>query len=757
MKPRPRYESQSAVHQPVVEERHVMDYVRVVYKRRWLVLPVFLIVFVVGTVNALRQIPVYQAHVQLLIESDTPKVARLDQMFQSENYWDDEFRQTQFRILQSRTLTKRTIDAMQLWEAPKLGHGPDSKGSISFTGLAWSSVMFVIDWAKQPFADKAPVAASVPPTPADAALRKAETAKQSARIDDFLGGVSIVPIRNSRIVEVRYSSTDPEFAAEAANALVKTYIQQNMESKFTTSKDATDFLSEKLAEQRKALDASEAALQAYKEKNGTVSVADSASNIVVARLSDLNTALTKAKTDRINKEALYNQLKSAQGSGAIETYPAVLGNEYIQKVKADLADLQRQQAQLLQKYGDRHPEVIKIRGSLDSADAKLKGELAKVVDSVKNEYEAALSQERSLQEALNGQKVEALSQNRKGIEYGVLLREVESNKQIYESLMQKTKETGISSDLRASNIRVVDPAEIPRGPISPNVQRDVMVSLAGSLALAVALAFVFERFDNRIRTPQEMKAHLGVPFLGMVPSAPKGKDGSANPLVNNGAAPNFVEAIKTVRTNVLFSSAEEGLRSVVVTSAGPGEGKSILAANLAISLAQAGQRVLLVDADMRRPRVHEIFDVTQEPGLSNVLTANAKLSETIRRTSTPGLWLLSAGHIPPNPAELLGSRRYIDLIASLDDHFDWAIVDTPPVLAVADSTIVANEASGIVFVVGADKTSRHAARTAIEQLDAAKGHLVGAVLNNAAINRHPHYYASYYRKEYAKYYVGSSN
>jgi len=628
--------------------------------------------------------------------------------------------------------------------------------TVSFTGLVSSAVFSVIDLARRPFAGNEPAAAPEPPPPAQEAARKAETAKQSGRIDEFLGGVSILPVRNSRIVEVRYSSTDPEFAADAANALVKTYIQQNMESKFTTSKDAADFLSEKLAEQRKLLEGSEAALQAYKEKNGTVSVADSASNIVVQRLSDLNTALTKAKTDRINKEALYNQLKSAEGSGALETYPAVITNEYIQKVKADLSDLQKQQAQLAQRYDVRHPEMIKMRGAIETADAKLKGELAKVVESVKNEYQAAFSQERSLQEALNSQKTEALSYNRKGIEYGVLTREVESNKQIYESLMQRTKETGISSELRASNVRIVDPAEVPRSPISPNVQRDLLVSVATSLALAIGLAFGVERLDNRIRTPQEMKAHVGIPFLGMVPATAKHK-GSPNPLVTNGASPNFIEAIKTVRTNVLFSTAEDGLKTLVVTSAGPSEGKSIVAANLALSLAQAGQRVLLIDADMRRPRVHEIFDVAQEPGLSNVLTANAKITETIHKSGTQGLWLLSSGHIPPNPAELLGSRRFLDLIASLEEHFDWAIVDTPPVLAVADSTITANEASGVLFVVGADKTTRHAARAALEQLDAAKGHLIGAVLNNAAITKHPYYYQGYYRKEYAKYYVSSAN
>jgi polysaccharide biosynthesis transport protein len=750
------------VAQPAPEEKHILDYVRVVYKRRWIVLPVFLIVFVVGAVNALRQIPYYQARVQLLIETDSPKVARLDQMFQNQDSWsNDDFYQTQYRILQSRSLAKRTIDAMNLWSAPRLGNGPEPAAEINFTGYFWSAVYSVIAFAQKPFAaDAAPaqVADAQTPKAHPAGEKSAETGAQSSRIDQFLGGLSIVPIRNSRMVEIRYTSSDPEFAANAANAVAKAYIQQNMEFRFNASKDATDWLTSRLTEQRRALESSEAALQNYKEKNGAVSVADNASsNIVVQRLTDLNAALTKAKTERINKEAQYNQLKSAEVSGGLDAYPAVLANEYIQKLKTDLADAQRQQASLGQRYGERHAEMIKAGNAVQAADAKLRNELSKVVESVKNEYESALGQERSLQDALNSQKGEALSLNRKGIEFGVLQREADSNKQIYESLLQRTKETGISSELRATNVRVVDPAETPRGPISPNVQRDLSISFGGSLMLAIGLAFLFERLDSRIRTPQELKAYLGVPFLGMVPSVPADKSGTSNPLINNGVSPNFVEAFKTIRTNVLFSSAEEGLRSLVVTSAGPGEGKSIVAANLALALAQAGQRVLLIDGDMRRPRVHEIYDCPQEPGLSNVLSANAKLSEAIRKSGVAGLWLLNAGHIPPNPAELLGSRRYVDLIASLGELFDWAIIDTPPVLAVADSSIAANDASGVIFVVGSDKTSRQAARAAVEQLGAANAHIMGTILNKVDLIRHPYYYAAYYRKEYARYYVSGAS
>ncbi len=738
-------------HQHQAEERHILDYVRILYKRRWIAIPVFLLVVIMGMLNALRETPIYRARTQLVIEKDTPTVATLDQMFQSTDAWyNDAFYQTQYRILQSRSLARRAVDEMKLWDAP-LGKQPDARISLDPLTLARIAASKVYHGALGLVGmDAAPVQqAQVTEVPeAD------ETAMQAAKIAQFRGGLGIEPVRNSRLVDVVYTSPDPSFAAKAANGLARAYINQSMEYRFSESKETADWLSQQLTEQRKALEASEAALQAYRERNGAISVADSASNIVVQRLSDLNGALTKAKTERINKEALYNQLRAAEASGTLDTFPAVLSNDYVQKLRGDLADLQRQQAQLAERYGERHVEMIKIRATVESADAKLKVELGKVVESVRNEYQAALSEEQSLQGALNSQKSEALSQNRTGIEFGVLQREVESNKQIYESLMQRTKETGISGERKSTNIRVIDEAEVPEAPIAPNVQRSTMLSLVAGLTLSLGLVFFIDYLDSRLKTPQDLKNYLGVPFLGLIPAVQRSK-GSTNPLLTDIDAPSFSEAFKTVRTNVLFSSAEDGVRTLVVTSAGPGEGKSICSANIAIALAQTGLRVLLVDADMRRPRVHEIFEVSEEPGLSNLLTGNAKASEVIQKSRVAGLWLMSAGHIPPNPAELLSSPRFVDFLGALDDHFDWVVLDTPPVLVVADSMVVANKTSGVVFVVGADQTTRNAARNAVDQLTAANAVVIGSVLNKADVHRHSHYYGSYYKKEYARYYVKS--
>jgi capsular exopolysaccharide synthesis family protein len=475
-------------------------------------------------------------------------------------------------------------------------------------------------------------------------------------------------------------------------------------------------------------------------------------NIVVQRLGDLNAAVTKAKTQRIEKEAQYTQLKAVQGTAAVDSFPSLVANEYIQKLKTDLGDLQQQHAQLSQKYGERHPEMVRINSAIRTIEAKYGLEVQKVVESVRAEYEGALSQERSLVSALEGQKREALGLNRKGIEYSVLSRDAESNRQIYESLMQRTKETGISGELRSSSIRVIDAAELPTSPVLPRRGRDLMMALITGCVLALGLVFLFEYLDNRIKSPQELRRHLGLSFLGMVPKI----DGGAATLLHDGAPAAFAEAIRSVRTNVLFSSADEGARSIVVTSAGPGEGKSLVSSNLSVSLAQAGQRVLHIDADMRRPRVHEIFETSPEPGLSNLLVGDCKPSEAVRKTAVQNLWILPAGMIPPNPAELLGSKRCGEYFGRLSEHFDWVVIDSPPVMAVADAAILANSATGVVFVVGSDQTSRHSAKAAIEQLQSVGAHVIGAVLNRADVQRNPYYYSAYYRKDYSRYYAKAS-
>jgi capsular exopolysaccharide synthesis family protein len=396
--------------------------------------------------------------------------------------------------------------------------------------------------------------------------------------------------------------------------------------------------------------------------------------------------------------------------------------------------------------------MVKVRSALLNAEAKLQAEVAKVVQAVRTEYRAALAQEQSLTVALDQQKAEALAMNRKAIEYGVLEREVESGRQIYQSLQQRARETSVAGDLRSSNIRVVDRAEVPLRPVSPRVPFTLILALLGATLLACGGTLFFEYLDSRIKAPEEIEVRLGLPAIGLIPALPKSWH-DRTPLVSNGVPPNFAEAFRALRTNVVFSAAEDGCRVVVVTSSAPGEGKTVVASNLAIGFALAGQRVLLMDGDLRRPRAHEVFSYELEPGLSNTLVGDVKVSEAVRQTEVPGLYMLPAGRVPPNAAELLGSQRFRELVGSVRGQFDWVVVDSPPVMAVTDPQILASLADSVVFVVGAEMTSYKIARRAVEQLERSRAVFAGGVLNRVEIERHGYYYSPYYRREYADYYV----
>ena len=709
----------------------LVHYLQILYRRRYVAVSAFVIVFLGVTLYTVTSIRIYEASTRILIERDTPNVVSfqevLDQGAQTDDYYE-----TQYAILRGRGLARRTIDSLKLWNDPLFNKQPE----FSVRGLLMAPFNAMTRWFEPPRPIEPPGAE--------------ETTAQSRVIDRFLANLDVEAVRYSRLVDVSYRSSDPVLAAKIANALGEAYIKQNVELTSTTTKEASTFLTQQLAEQRAKLEASEQALQAYRERTDSVSLAER-QNVVVQRLADLNAAVTKANTTRIQKEAAYNQVKIAlENPAAIDTVPLILSNPFVQQQKTELAALQRQRAQLSEKLGPNHPDMIKVGVAIQNAEARIQQEVAQVVQSMRNDYEAALAEERSLTATLNRQKGEAQVLNRSGIEYGVLQRDNEANRQMFEALLKRTQETGISEELKAGNIRIVDQAETPRAPVSPNTFNNLLIGLLGGLGLAVGLAFAFEYGDDRIKNPDELKKSLGLPFLGMVPAL---FDRTiTNPLITGGAPNLFGESIRSIRTNVLFSSADEGSRLVVVTSSAPGEGKTAVSTNLSLALAQAGHRVLLIDGDMRKPRVHEVFAQTLAPGLSNLLVGDKQLSDTIRESPQQGLWLLPAGTFPPNPAELLGSKKFRDLTAYLQQHFDWVIIDTPPVMAVTDASITANLAHGVLFVVGAEMTSKRVAQRAVEQLEMSQARFLGAVLNRVDLEHNAYYYSRYYRPEYGGYY-----
>lgn len=719
---------------PVDDEFHVSDYLRALSRRRWTGLATFLIVFTAVAVYTYTVQPMYDARAEVLIENESDNTVAFKQVVEEAKTRD--YYNTQYRVLQSRTLVKKALESQNLWAemisiAPKGGFAATLSAAVSAVKRVGRS--FSGEAESQPGSN--------------------ESATEAAAIGIFLSHLTIAPVRDSRLVDITFTAPNAELSARAANALAHAYVAQNLEVRLSATREASGFLADQLQEQRKAVEASESSLQKYREQNDSLSLEDR-QNIVVQRLADLNTAVTKARTERIQKEAAYNQVRNVEaGKVQVDNVPGILLNSYVQQQKAEIGELQRQLAQYADRLGDRHPEMIRVRSALQSAETRLHQEIAKVIQGIRSEAVAAAEEERNLTAALEQQKNEAMALNRRAIDYGVLERDAVSNRQVYESLLQRTKETGITGELRTNNIRIVDLAEVPGAPARPKRGLNLLLGFGGGIFVALLVVFGAEYMDNRIKAPEEIRDYLGVPFFGMIPAVHEELSAA---VMASGGPHDFAEAFRSLRTNLLFSSAEDGSRSLVITSTAPGEGKTVVSTNLARALATTGLRVLLIDADMRRPRVHEVFDQPQEPGLSNVIVGNAKPSDAIHRTGVENLWLLTAGRLPPNPAELLASQRFRNFVHSLGKHFDWVVIDSPPVLAVTDSVVVAHDVQSVLFVIGCEMTARAAAKNALDHLARAGVPVSGAVLNRVDFKHNAYYYSKYYRREYANYYTDPS-
>jgi capsular exopolysaccharide synthesis family protein len=569
-------------------------------------------------------------------------------------------------------------------------------------------------------------------------------------VSAFLSRVNVTPVRGSRLVDVSFTSQTAGFAADAVNALVDEFVRQNLELKLQTTQNMLDWLENELANQQKKVEGSERALAEYRDKKNALSL-DDKQNIVLARLNQLNDAVTRAKTARVQKESIYNQVRSLQSGVAADTLSMVAQNSGIQALKAKLAELQRQKAQLSERYGDKHPQIQNINASLADTQRQLDVEIQKALVTVKHEYESAALEEQTLSRSLEAAKADAVDLNRKSIDYGVMEREAKSNRQVYEALLQRRDELRVASNSRANNVRVVDRAEVPKTPIAANGRRTWLMSLAVGLVLAVAVAFGLDYMNDTVKTPEDVGRYLKLPFLGLVPSV----RGNKHPVLASSHVPtDFGESFRSLRTSLISKYPSDGTKVMVVTSAQPLEGKTTTAANIGMALAFGGSRVLLIDADMRRPGLHRPLRLTNERGLSQVLIGQARVRDVIQRTVDPNLLAITAGRTPPNPSELLASERMKTLLTNLaHGPFDWIIIDTPPVLAVTDAVVLAPAVSGVTFVIGAEMTRRRLAERAIETVMQTHPRYAAVVLNKVDFARNKYYYTRYHGHQYKNYYA----
>jgi succinoglycan biosynthesis transport protein ExoP len=731
----PRHHSLAAL-TPRAAEVHVLDRLRALLRYRWIAAGVFVVVLAGAGLHTYSETPLYRATARILIELEDERslaVEGVGTVGTSEYSLDPEpYFQTQYRILTGRELARRAASTLDRRALPEFnGSAPPNKGVWWLRDRLRAFAGRQLRWLRGAPEPK-------PPTPGALA--------EDSAADLITARVSVAPVKASRLVDVHFVSTDGRTAAAVANALVDEFVEQNLELRQQSMDKSIEWLVDELGRQQRTVEASERAMADYRAAQQTTALSDP-QNIVTARLNQLNDAATRARTVRAQKESLLRQIETL-GANAADAIPSISANTYIQSIKARLADLHRQRALLTERYGDKHPEMVSLTASIQDVTQQLTAETNKAVDSIRHEYESAVLEERTLANALADQQSVATDLDRRGVAYTMLERQAASNRQLYETLLTREKELQVLANSRGNNVRIVERASVPAAAATPDVARSLMLGVVVALFAAFGLVVLLDYLDDTIKAADDLTRKLGLPCLGLVPAL---KSPAEHPLVSAGRSGQFGEAIRSLRTSIAFSHSAPGSAMLMVTSAQPLEGKTTTACNLAVALAYGGARVLLVDADLRRPSVHTTFGLQSGAGLADVLAGGLPLRDAVTRIQTPSLWILPAGTPPQNPSELLSSSAMEGLTRQLrEGPFDWVIVDTPPVLAVTDASVLAKHASGVVFVLGANMTRRRAAERAVETLAIGGPRILGAVLNRVAYSSDVYYSYDKYHAEHGE-------
>jgi capsular exopolysaccharide synthesis family protein len=496
-------------------------------------------------------------------------------------------------------------------------------------------------------------------------------------------------------------------------------------------------------------------LQGFGSKHDIISLEEK-ENVTMQRLTELNETLTKAEADRMAKEALYKQTQDRN----FDSFPSILENRLIQDLKQTYIQLEAQYMKLSETFKPEYPEMVRLKNQMETLQKRLNSEIDKMILGIKSDYESSLRKEALLRQAFQQQKAKALEMKEKGIQYNILKREADTNRELYKGLLLRMKEAGVSAGITASNIQIVDPAELPTQPYKPNKRLNLLLAVVVGLFLGVGLAFFFEYLDNTIKTPEDLEQWIRLPSFGMVPEVSNGRrrrleKGAFYPveLITNSHPKSILsEAYRSIRTSILLSSSEKPPKKIAVTSPNPAEGKTTTVINTAIALSQTGAQVLIIDADMRKPKVHQIFNYENGVGLSTFLSGHGDLESIVKKSEVPNLFYIPSGPVPPNPSELLGSNLFKKMLESLEARFDHILLDSPPVLGFADAIILSTSVNGVILTVLGGKTPRETLQRAREALQQTHTKILGVVINRVDIRRsdygyYYYRYHSYYGKE----------
>ncbi len=709
------------VHQGDGDEIDLRAYWRVLMRRRWVALSVLAAVVLVTLVVTLRQTKIYAATATLIIDVAAPKILNNKDVQEvvesgSGGYWSNkEYFETQYKVIASRAVAQRVVEKLQL------------QHDLRFLDLEG-----VRDEAK---------------------LKRA-----LSRVDpvtELQERLMVIPVKDSRVVRIQIEDRDPKWAATIANAVAEAYMTETLSVRSSTTQSASEWLEGQLADLEAKLGKSADALFAFKRAHDIVATSwEDRQSIVTQRLVAINDALTKARVQKAQVAARNEQIEKAVAALAADPQAdasVLVGqNMAIPELKVRYLDAKVECADLGARYLPNHPKAESCAAKVATAKQSLDREVKSTLSAAKREYAEAVETEHKLQRLLDETKTDAFGVNQYEKEYLELKRANDNNQRLYEMVLGRLKDTGVTGMLQASNVRILDRAEPPDAPVTPKPLRNLAVAVLLGLIGGVGLAFLLEYLDTTITTREQIEEHLGLPFLGIIPElGPSTAQGRRELLVHSAPRSPAAECVRSIRTNLLFMSPEKPLRTILVTSSGPGEGKTTTAAALAEAMADGGSRVLLLDADMRRPRMHEVFGLSKGSGLSSLIVGEGKLGELVRTSEVPNLSVLPCGPVPPNPAELLHTAAFAALLHEAMERFDRVIIDSPPAGVVSDAIVISTQVDGVLMVLKAGLTSRDAAARTTRALAAVNARVFGAVLNELDLEdqRYGGYY-QYYRYGY---------
>jgi capsular exopolysaccharide synthesis family protein len=707
----------------------IFTYLGLALKYRWLILTFCTVALAIGFVVTFTSTPIYRATVSIQIDRQAPKIVKTDS--QTDFGPDgDRFYQTQYDLLKSYMLAERVASDMNLASASDFLDPPSSS--------PWKKLRSLI----LPSANTN-----------TAAERKDEVGnlgqRKAAAASMVQGGLSIAPVQDSSLVLISFDSPSAVWAAQIANGVADSYVTSNLDRRYGASAYGRNFLKERLEELKLKLEESEKALVAYAEEKeliGDVKAAskdgkDGGQSLADSDLAALHAALQGVMTERIHAQEMWEQANISKDI----LLPQFLENGAIGALRTQRVALMAEYQNKLSTFKPDYPDMLRLKAQVNQIDQEIKSQADVIKQSLKAHYESALQQEVLLKNKMEDVKHGVLATRNKEIQYNILKREADTNQTLYDGLLQQYKDMGVAGAVGTNNVAVVDRAQVPGGPYKPNLRSNLMRWLGyGLVAAALAIA-IFELLDDTFKSPEEIEEQLGLAVLGVIPIS----DGVL--LEINGSSSPVAEAFRSFRTALQFATDQGAPKSIVVTSAQPGEGKSTTALGLATNFAQLGMKVLLIDADLRNPSQHRNLGRNNGAGLANYLAGGAMPESIFQKTDVDGLYFMPSGPLPPNPAELLAGPKMLSLLSIATEKVDAIIIDSPPILGLADAPLLASIAAGTLLVIATNDTRRGVVKAALKRLQFARARMVGALMNKCDFRRN-YGYGSYgygYGTDYA--------